>query len=70
MVDGAIAVEDEQLGAQNSSDPALNTAAGAQYSFVESEAEEEKEANEKNTCLLYTSPSPLDRTRSRLPSSA
>ena len=23
-----------------------------------------------NTCLLYTSPSPRDRTRSRLPSSA
>ena len=43
MVDGAIAVEDEQLGAQNSPDPAVNTAAGAQYSFVESEAEEENE---------------------------
>ena len=25
---------------------------------------------EKNTCLLYTSPSPRDRTRSRMPSSA
>ena len=24
----------------------------------------------KNTCLLYTSPSPRDRTRSRMPSSA
>ena len=32
MVDGAIAVEDEQLGAQNSPDPAVNTAAGAQNS--------------------------------------
>ena len=32
MVDGAIAVEDEQLGAQNSPDPAVNTVAGAQNS--------------------------------------
>ena len=27
-------------------------------------------ANEVNSCLLYTSPSPRDRTRSRMPSSA
>ena len=27
-------------------------------------------ANVSNTCLLYTSPSPRDRTRSRMPSSA
>ena len=26
--------------------------------------------NALNTCLLYTSPSPRDRTRSRMPSSA
>ena len=26
--------------------------------------------NEINNCLLYTSPSPRDRTRSRMPSSA
>ena len=26
--------------------------------------------DEGNTCLLYTSPSPRDRTRSRMPSSA
>ena len=26
--------------------------------------------HEPNTCLLYTSPSPRDRTRSRMPSSA
>ena len=26
--------------------------------------------NNKDTCLLYTSPSPRDRTRSRMPSSA
>ena len=28
------------------------------------------EAGGKDTCLLYTSPSPRDRTRSRMPSSA
>ena len=27
-------------------------------------------ASDKSTCLLYTSPSPRDRTRSRMPSSA
>ena len=32
---------------------------------MEREAEEEA-----NSCLLYTSPSPRDRTRSRMPSSA
>ena len=31
-------------------------------------SEEELETN--STCLLYTSPSPRDRTRSRMPSSA
>ena len=29
-----------------------------------------KQPNTPNTCLLYTSPSPRDRTRSRMPSSA
>ena len=29
-----------------------------------------KDADEFMTCLLYTSPSPRDRTRSRMPSSA
>ena len=29
-----------------------------------------KEKSEIKTCLLYTSPSPRDRTRSRMPSSA
>ena len=28
------------------------------------------EINENNSCLLYTSPSPRDRVRSRMPSSA
>ena len=30
----------------------------------------ENRPNTPNTCLLYTSPSPRDRTRSRMPSSA
>ena len=30
----------------------------------------EKEINKQRDCLLYTSPSPRDRTRSRMPSSA
>ena len=30
----------------------------------------EHSPNPKHTCLLYTSPSPRDRTRSRMPSSA
>ena len=29
-----------------------------------------EELRELNSCLLYTSPSPRDRTRSRMPSSA
>ena len=29
-----------------------------------------KKENDDETCLLYTSPSPRDRTRSRMPSSA
>ena len=33
-------------------------------------AEDGYTVNERNTCLLYTSPSPRDRTRSRMPSSA
>ena len=33
-------------------------------------SDELAEANKYYTCLLYTSPSPRDRTRSRMPSSA
>ena len=31
---------------------------------------EDSDSLDSNTCLLYTSPSPRDRTRSRMPSSA
>ena len=38
---------------------------------VDDEDDEDDEADEEDlTCLLYTSPSPRDRTRSRMPSSA
>ena len=31
---------------------------------------DKSEVSDKEACLLYTSPSPRDRTRSRMPSSA
>ena len=34
------------------------------------EAGDRRKNKAKHTCLLYTSPSPRDRTRSRMPSSA
>ena len=37
---------------------------------MDSLREEDWNDAEKNICLLYTSPSPRDRTRSRMPSSA
>ena len=36
----------------------------------EEEVVEEDQEDEEEVCLLYTSPSPRDRTRSRMPSSA
>ena len=39
--------------------------------FISNQSENLKQFNhESNVCLLYTSPSPRDRTRSRMPSSA
>ena len=48
---------------------------GEQETAIEIEIEDPEEVNIKIgdmeiTCLLYTSPSPRDRTRSRMPSSA
>ena len=53
---------------------------GATVSFVDVDTEEEKrykivgedeaDLEQNKICLLYTSPSPRDRTRSRMPSSA
>ena len=48
--------------------------AGALYDkfegFVNDLTKVGKKMDEAKTCLLYTSPSPRDRTRSRMPSSA
>ena len=50
---------------------AFNNDINALTKEVESLKEAVKDApNTPNTCLLYTSPSPRDRTRSRMPSSA
>ena len=38
--------------------------------FFDEWFEAELAGHDANTCLLYTSPSPRDRTRSRMPSSA
>ena len=44
---------------------------GEIYAKVEAIEARKKELTERlNNCLLYTSPSPRDRTRSRMPSSA
>ena len=43
---------------------------GLPYTPEAAEDEEEDEGVAPITCLLYTSPSPRDRTRSRMPSSA
>ena len=45
-----------------------NLAAG--YGLVEVLRDISLEIKEGEVCLLYTSPSPRDRTRSRMPSSA
>ena len=37
---------------------------------LDDQSNEEQFIDVYNTCLLYTSPSPRDRTRSRMPSSA
>ena len=55
-------VEREKASSSASSTP--DTSAGAER---DDDAEDEGGGN---TCLLYTSPSPRDRTRSRMPSSA
>ena len=45
-----------------------DTEHGLDYNLVRLDAEAVAEV--PNDCLLYTSPSPRDRTRSRMPSSA
>ena len=43
---------------------------GGAYSCYQMSKLEDPEIKVKLACLLYTSPSPRDRTRSRMPSSA
>src|SRR5664280_943598 len=47
-----------------------NVAAGAPRSGGQSGPPRQQEGSQVQVCLLYTSPSPRDRTRSRMPSSA
>ena len=48
---------------------ALELAKAGNFVVINYNGSEEK-ARETKACLLYTSPSPRDRTRSRMPSSA
>ena len=43
---------------------------GSKLPMAKIEEIAKKKLGDMNTCLLYTSPSPRDRTRSRMPSSA
>ena len=49
---------------------ALVKAKREQSKAVEENSDSESSEEQPTTCLLYTSPSPRDRTRSRMPSSA
>ena len=55
---------------QNGKFAAAVAAIKPQLATVEQGSDEHKELLLAYTCLLYTSPSPRDRTRSRMPSSA
>ena len=48
----------------------LDIAAESAWEVIDSKQYEIFKPAELGTCLLYTSPSPRDRTRSRMPSSA
>ena len=68
----------DQMGVdQPDSDFKMAAQAGSEYAYLLAGTEEEKKRAESliqqvqlNTCLLYTSPSPRDRQKSRMPSSA
>ena len=46
------------------------SAASSPYTLTVANTISSAQADNENSCLLYTSPSPRDRTRSRMPSSA
>ena len=58
-------VDDEQYQVQDGEDNQLE-----EVSYINNNQGGYKGYNNFKTCLLYTSPSPRDRTRSRMPSSA
>ena len=68
------AVGTVSLGNHGDVDAAVAAAQEAFHSFSQTSVEERMDLLNKITeiigCLLYTSPSPRDRTRSRMPSSA
>ena len=59
---------DEDELKQMQQQEAVNAAAAE--TAAQQAQEEQKPSSPTTTCLLYTSPSPRDRTRSRMPSSA
>ena len=69
MVNAAAAIEGSAEGAANSSEQSENLIGidEVQRSLNRSRASVYRYTN---TCLLYTSPSPRDRQKSRMPSSA
>ena len=48
----------------------LNILITSEVSFAEDANKDIRDLKEQNICLLYTSPSPRDMRRSRMPSSA
>ena len=56
--------------AQDESKIARGLLTAAANMKADEETKKRAEENQSNSCLLYTSPSPRDRTRSRMPSSA
>ena len=60
------------LGSKEDTNAAVSAAKKALVTWSQSSKEERVNLLEKllDICLLYTSPSPRDRTRSRMPSSA
>ena len=55
------------IKAADSKDVIIGTIIGG---IIGSEIQKDKQKSQQYICLLYTSPSPRDRTRSRMPSSA
>ena len=54
---------DNQIDSSNNKDNSYS-------SIIDNNNNDNRNDNNHNDCLLYTSPSPRDRTRSRMPSSA